>query len=79
MKIANEHIKKQEVVGKSKTGLPVVYVETHGGLHAVFANVNGTIKPLSAMPHRAMAMWLAKRNGEGVQWDQKGIDRVYES
>jgi len=52
---------------------PVLYIETFGGLHAIFANRNGQVESLAALPHKGMSVWLAGKKCPEIKWDQKAL------
>lgn len=73
MKIEPHHIKDKKIVGQLPNGNPVFYVQTHGGLHLMLGNRNGSIENFAAMPHRGMAYWLADKKVPGIQWDRQKL------
>lgn len=73
MKLESKHIKISEIVGRAKNGTPILYVQTHGGLHCIFGNNNGKIEVLSAMPHLGMCYWLAQKKQPDAAWDQEKV------
>ena len=73
MKIEPNHIKDKKVVGITPNGMPVFYVQTHGGLHVMIANKSGSMEVLAAMPHRAMAHWITSKKIPDIKWDQQKL------
>ena len=78
MDITADQIKTKQIAG-TKEGKPVLYIATHGGLHAFFAKKGESIEALSAAPHKGIAQWMAEQKGK-ITWDDefllKGEDFV---
>ena len=67
MKITEKQLKDKQLAGKTKEGKPVLYVETHGGLHLFFVKKDKKLESLSAAPHKAIAQWMAEKK-EKINW-----------
>lgn len=68
MKISADQIEKKAIAGKTKSGNPVVYIATKGGLHAFFTkDEEGNVASIGAAPHRAIAKFLAGKKHE-IEW-----------
>lgn len=74
MKIEPNQIESKAVAGKTKSGEPVVYIRTHGGLHAMFKRAkDGSVESIAASPHIAITKWMAEKKESGIEWDN-GFD-----
>ena len=73
MNLSSDQIKIKKVAGKLD-GKPVLYVVTHGGLHAFFAKKGDSIESLAAAPHKAIAQWMAEQKGK-IEWDDDFIQK----
>lgn len=75
MKLDDIEIKNKVVVGKNlRNDVPVIMVETYGGLYAIFANMGGLIECVGAAPHKAIAVHLAEAKWPGMfEWDRNAI------
>lgn len=70
MKISADQIEKKAIAGKTKSGNPVVYIATKGGLHAFFTkDEDGNIASIGAAPHRAIAKFLAGKKAD-IEWKE---------
>jgi len=70
--IIDKHmISEQKVVGKTKSGDPVLYVMTHGGLFGFFTKNKDEVETLATAPHKAIAAWMAEKKAGGISWDEK--------
>lgn len=74
MKINQNQLKIKEPAGKTKSGDPVLYVETHGGLHLFFMKREGKLVSLAAAPHKAIAQWLAEKQ-ENIEWKKDFLQK----
>jgi hypothetical protein len=71
MKIEPGHIDKKEIAGTTKDGKNVVYIATHGGLHAFFIKSDsGEIVAIGAAPHKAIGKFLAEKKEPGIKWKE---------
>lgn len=75
MKIAPELIKTKAKAGKTEDGSPVMYIETHGGLHAFFSKKEEKWVALGAAQHRAIASFFAEKKAESellgkIKWTE---------
>ena len=68
MKIEDKMIAEKKVVGKTANGEPVVYVVTHGGLHAFFCKGGDAIETLGMAPHKAIAVFFAEKKAGSIKW-----------
>lgn len=83
MRLDTEHIKEKKVVGKISDGRPVVMIETHGGLFAMFARgKHSDVETLATAPHKAICAFLAeekvKKDGDEIKWNDK-LDETVKS
>lgn len=66
------NISENEVAYKRKVGLlkgcPVIEVGLKGGLHLIFARLNGKVETLGAGPHRAVARFIAKKRESEIEF-----------
>lgn len=77
MKINNEMIKKKKFVGTTGEGMPILLVETHGGLYACFTqNKKGEVETLAATPHKAITFFLAEKKDPSLKWKESLDDLV---
>ena len=71
MKIESGHIDKKEIAGTTKDGRSVVYIATHGGLHAFFVKSDsGEVTAIGAAPHKAIGKFLAEKKEPGIKWSE---------
>lgn len=79
MKIESGHIDKKEIAGKTKDGRHVVYVATHGGLHAFFVKSDsGEVVAIGAAPHKAIGKFLAEKKEPGIKWNEDFLSKSEE-
>jgi hypothetical protein len=72
MKIDKDQIAETFIAGKTKDGKNIVYVATHGGLHAFFCkDENGDISAIGAAPHKSIAKFLAEKKESGIKWNEE--------
>lgn len=70
MKIPADQIAIKGIAGETKDGRKVVYIATHGGLHAFFCkNSNGDVEAIGAAAHKAIARFLASKK-EDISWEK---------
>lgn len=70
MKIKDSDISIRSIAGKDEEGRPIVYIQTNGGLHAVFRKTkNDEIESLAAAPHIAIMKWLAEKKEPSIKWN----------
>ncbi len=72
MNITPDQIKTKQIAGKTDDGNPVLYILTHGGLHAFFTKKEGKVEALAAAPHKGIAQWMADQKAK-VKWDDDFI------
>lgn len=71
MKIDKDQIAETFIAGKTKDGKNIVYVATHGGLHAFFCkDEDGNVSSIGAAPHKAIARFLAEKKEPGIKWNE---------
>ncbi len=70
MKIEENQIQHKEIAGKTSDGDPVVYICTHGGLHAFFSKKDNTIESLGMAPHVGIAKWMTEKKSPGIKWKE---------
>lgn len=71
MNIKESDIAVRSVAGHTKEGKPIVYIQSHGGLHAVFKrSEDGGIESIAAAPHRAIMKWMAEKKEPGLKWEE---------
>lgn len=72
MKIDKDQMAETFIAGKTSDGRNVVYVATHGGLHAFFCkDKEGNISAIGAAPHRAISRFLAEKKEPGIKWNEE--------
>lgn len=71
MKLTREDIEKQEEVGKSEKGLPLIHIRTKGGRsYIVEKTEGGQLNVLGEAHHFGHAKHNADRSGNKVQWNE---------
>ncbi len=71
MKIKDSDIAVRSVAGYTKEGKPVIYIQSVGGLHALFKKTdNGGIEAVAAAPHIAIMKWMAEKKESGLKWEK---------
>lgn len=79
MKLSKEMIKTKKFVGTTGEGMPVLLIETHGGLYACFAQTKkGEVETLAASPHKAITFFLAEKKDPGLKW-KESLDELVKS
>jgi hypothetical protein len=69
VKINESDIAVRKTVGETKSGAPIVYVQTHGGLHAIFKRgTDGNVHTIAAAPHVGIVKFLAEKAEDGLKW-----------
>lgn len=64
-------VKTKTIAGYDQDGKPIVYVATHGGLHAFFGRTSATgYEALGSGPLREVAKFLAEKKRPGVKWTE---------
>lgn len=72
MKLDKEHIAKKCTIGKTGDGRPIVYVLTHGGLHACFSKgASGEVETIAAAPHKGIMRYLAEQKDKDIEWNDE--------
>lgn len=72
MKIDKDQIAETFIAGKTEDGRNVVYVATHGGLHAFFCkDKDGNVSAIGAAPHKAISRFLAEKKEPGIKWGEE--------
>ena len=70
MNIKDSDIAHKKIAGETKDGEPLVYVQSHGGLHAIFKRADdGSVKTIAAAPHCGIMRWLADKAEPGIKWN----------
>jgi hypothetical protein len=71
MQIDESHIAYKKEVGKTSKGEPLLYIQSHGGLHAIFKkSKDGSIEAIAASPHLAITKWMAEKAAGKIEWDK---------
>lgn len=78
MKIAEHLIKTKAKAGRTSKGSNVMYVETHGGLHAFFIKNENKWEALGAAQHKAIASFFAEKKADSenmgkIEWEKDFI------
>lgn len=74
MKLDASQIKEKTVAGYVGKD-PVVYVYSHGGLHAFFKkDDDGNITSIGAAPHKGIAKFLATKKEPQIKWEKDFLD-----
>jgi hypothetical protein len=74
MKIDASQIKEKCIAGYSNSS-PIVYVYSHGGLHAFFKKEDdGAIVAIGAAPHKGIAKFLALKKDPDIKWEKDFIE-----
>jgi hypothetical protein len=69
MKIKDTDIAAKSIAGEDENGKPIVYVQTTGGLHAVFKRAkDGSVESIAAAPHIGIMKWLAEKKEPNLKW-----------
>lgn len=71
MKISDDLIKRKKVAGWTQDGRPLLLVETHGGLYAMFLKKKqGGFEAIAAAPHLAVCCFMAEKREPHVRWQE---------
>lgn len=71
MKLKDTDIAVKSIAGECKDGKPIVYIQTTGGLHAVFKkNKDSQIEAIAAAPHIGIMKWLAEKKEPDLKWKE---------
>jgi hypothetical protein len=72
MDIKPNLVKTKSVAGYDADGKPIVYVLTHGGLHAFFGRTTATgYEALGTGPLREVAKFIAEKRRPGLTWNEE--------
>lgn len=75
MHISKENIKIKQLAGKTDDGKNILYIETIGGLHALFTtNSDGQLESIAASPHKAITIWMANKKNKKIDWNKEFLD-----
>jgi hypothetical protein len=71
MKLKDTDIAVKSIAGECKDGKPIVYIQTTGGLHAVFKKAkDNQIEAIAAAPHIGIMKWLAEKKEPDLKWKE---------